>query len=118
MGCNDRAMEALVHGRTLADDIHNILSAMGQVRALAGRQAEARALLACLHDLAAKHYVHSPGFALIHMALGETEQALDWLEAGCANREMAMSSLKSHPVYDPLRGEPRFQQLLRKIWPV
>ena len=51
----------------------------------------------------------------MHLGLGENERALEWLEAGAERLQMSLSALKVHPVYDPLRHEPRFQALLRRL---
>ena len=115
-GCYDRALECLERARTLSGDVPNVVSAIGQVQAVAGRHGESREMLGVLHRLAGERTVHSTGFALIHMALGETEEALKWLETGCDRRELALCSLRVHPLYDSLRGEDRFQQVLRRIW--
>lgn len=111
-----RAVAALERARELGGEVPNILGALGQVHACAGCTDRSRSVLARLHELAAARPVYSGAFALIHMALGETGQALDWLERGCENRELPLSSLRVHPVYDPLRGEARFQAILRRIW--
>jgi serine/threonine-protein kinase len=52
---------------------------------------------------------------LIFLGLGERSKSLDWLERGCDLRESSMACLKVHPMYDPLRGEPRFQNLLHRL---
>jgi hypothetical protein len=51
--------------------------------------------------------------ARIHAAMGNTEQALSWLEQARAQRSNGMVTLKVDPAWDPLRAEPRFQELLR-----
>lgn len=117
LGEYDRAVEALERGLSLAGDIPNIISALGHVHALAGRAEEARQMLERLHRLGAIRHVHSAGFALIHMALGETGAALDWLEKGCESRELSLGSLRVHPIYDPLRDQPRYREIVRRIWP-
>ena len=108
-----RAM--LEKGRSLAGDVPNILAALGQVCALAGDTKTARGFLAQLTAMALEVYVPSTSFAIIHLGLGEIARALDWIEKGCAQRELAMAMLKVHPVYDPLRGEPRFQAVLQQM---
>ncbi|HXJ41394.1 MAG TPA: tetratricopeptide repeat protein, partial [Bryobacteraceae bacterium] len=115
-GHHARALECLNQARSLGGDFPNVISAIGQVHAAAGNVDEARAMLGVLHSMAGERFVHSSGFALIHMELGETDQALTWLEAGCDRRELALGSLRVHPVYDALRGEARFQQVLRRMW--
>jgi hypothetical protein len=50
----------------------------------------------------------------VHLALGEHDAALDWLERVEADRG-ALVFLKADPIYDALRGKPRFQGLLRRM---
>ena len=54
-------------------------------------------------------------FAVIHLGLGETMRALDWLEKGVEQRDLPMTSLNTHPLYEPLHGEPRFEAILRTM---
>ena len=105
----DDAIGMLLKGRLLSGDVPNILGALGQTYALAGRRAEARRLLDELDRLSQSRYVPATSFAMIHIGLGEQERALEWLEAGLQRHETALSSLRVHPAYDPLRGEPRFK---------
>ena len=66
-------------------------------------------------QLAKRRHVPATCFTLIHLGLGEKEPALDWLETGARGRETSLAGLKVHPAYDELRGESRFQALLRKL---
>jgi serine/threonine-protein kinase len=110
-----QALAMLEKGRSLGGDLSNILAALGQVSALSGDIHRARDLLGQLTTRAADSYVASTCFAILHLGLGETERALDWLEKGCEQRELPMIMTKVHPVYDPLRGEPRFQAILERM---
>jgi serine/threonine-protein kinase len=114
-GMYEEAITMLQKGRSLSGDIPNILGALGQTYALASRPAEARRLLDELTELSKRRHVPSSCFALILCGLGDKGRALDWLENGCRKRELPMVALKVHPAYDALRGEPRFQALLRTI---
>ena len=49
------------------------------------------------------------------MALGENDQALEWLETAYEDRPEGMVWLKPDPIFDPLRSDPRFQDLLRRM---
>lgn len=109
------ALEMLEKGCDLAGDVPNILGAMGQILALSGNPTAARGVLSRLTARSLEGYVPSTCFALVHLGLGETSRALDWLEKGCEQRELTMAMVKVHPVYDPLRGEPRFQALLARM---
>jgi len=115
MGKYEEAIAMLQKGRSLSGDVPNILGCLGQTYALAGRPSEARRMLAELAELSKRRHVASTCCALIHVGLGEKEQALAWLEKACDNRELSLSVLKIHPAYDDLRGEPRFQAILRQI---
>jgi TolB-like protein/Flp pilus assembly protein TadD len=114
-GMYEEAISMLQKGRSLSGDIPSILGALGQTYALANRPADARRLLEELAELAKRRHVSSTCFALIHLGLGEKEQALDWLETGARGRETPLAALRVHPAYDNLRGELRFQALLRKL---
>jgi serine/threonine-protein kinase len=111
----DEALEAFETARTLAGNVPNILSALGQTLALAGHAKEARKRLKELQALADKQWVPSVCFAILYLGLGEYHDALNWLEAATERREIAVTALKVHPMYDPLRAEPRFATLLTRI---
>jgi len=49
------------------------------------------------------------------LGLGDHPTALTYLEAATDAREMPVTALKVHPLYDPLRSEPRFERLLERI---
>jgi adenylate cyclase len=88
---------------------------LAYAQAVAGRHAEARRRLAELKRLAQTTYVSPGAIALIHIGLGENDEALDWLERGYATRDTWLHWLKVHPVFDPLRSEPRFKRLQEKV---
>ncbi len=114
-GQYDEAIENLLVARKLAPAVPSILGALGQALGLAGRRDEA---LGCIDDLAklgAGRYVPSTCFAIAHLGLGETGKALDWLERSYEQHEFPIGLIGTHPVYDPLRGNPRFQKILRQI---
>ena len=49
--------------------------------------------------------------------MGETEQALDWLERAYEERAYGVIHLRSFPMYDALRGNPRFERLVEAVTP-
>ena len=114
-GQYDQAIAMLQKGWSLSGDIPSILGALGQAYALAGRHADARRMLAELTELSRRRHVPATCAAIINIGLGDTERALELLEAACENRDTPLVTLKVHPVYDCLRSEPRFQALLRKV---
>jgi adenylate cyclase len=93
-----------------------VLAFLAHAEANIGRQNEARQILARLTEAAKTRYVPAYAFAVIHLALGEKDQALDWLEKNTRDHAAAYSLLiKVDPYLDPLRGEPRFETLVSAI---
>lgn len=114
-GNYEEAIRMFEKGRQLAGDVPSLLGALGQACALAGRKRDARLLLDRLTQLSALRYAPRTTFAIIHLGLGEIDQALRWLERSCDDHELPITGLKIHPVYDPLRSEPAFQALLQRV---
>ncbi|MGA3241693.1 MAG: winged helix-turn-helix domain-containing protein [Bryobacteraceae bacterium] len=55
------------------------------------------------------------GFVVAYIGLDRKDQAFLWLEKAYAQHSNAMTALKVDPIYDPLRGDPRFEQLLHRV---
>jgi hypothetical protein len=72
-------------------------------------------LLKRLHGIAAQAYVPPSSFAWIHIGLGETDAAFEWLDRAVDERDQLMMPIKSYAYLDPLRSDPRFAVLLRKM---
>lgn len=83
--------------------------------ALAGRRQEAREMLDQLKRLREKEYVSAVSIALANVGLGETDEAIKWLEKGYEERAFQMQFLKLDPRWDRLRDDPRFVDLTRRI---
>jgi TolB-like protein/Flp pilus assembly protein TadD len=115
MGKYDLALAALVRARELGGDVPSILGAMGEVLARTGRVDEARAFLHQLTEMSHTGWVPASCFAILHLGLGDYPAALTFLETATDRREFSVTALKVHPLYDPLRSEPRFQRLLERV---
>jgi hypothetical protein len=72
-------------------------------------------MLAKLGELRRTTYVSAYDFATIHAWLGEIAPALDWLERAYEERTHRMAFLRVDPRLDPLRGEPRFAELMGRM---
>ncbi len=88
---------------------------LGCALAKAGRRPEAEAILDDLRNPASQRSVSDAGVALILSALGETEQALDWMEQAFERRCFWLVYLNVDPCYDSLRKEARFRSLVRRM---
>jgi hypothetical protein len=76
---------------------------------------EARATLDRLAEASRTRHVSAYHVAAIHVALGDTTAALDWLERAFAERSPWIGYLAVDPRLTPLRSHPRFQSLVRKV---
>ncbi len=57
----------------------------------------------------------APLYATMYAAMGDTEESLNWLEKAIAARENIALSLEVDPAFDRLRGNPRFQEIVRRV---
>jgi len=88
---------------------------LAQLCAVSGETEEARRLLQDVkRDKLVTDQIYR-GLALVHVALGETDLAFKYLEESYERREEAILSLKVDAKMDPLRADPRFTALLKKI---
>jgi TolB-like protein/DNA-binding winged helix-turn-helix (wHTH) protein len=92
-----------------------ILWDFGYASAVSGRHEQARQIITELQELAQHMYVKPLVFAWIAIGLGELESAFSWLEQAYAEHDPYFTLLDADPVYDPLRTDPRFVALLKKI---
>jgi TolB-like protein/Tfp pilus assembly protein PilF/tRNA A-37 threonylcarbamoyl transferase component Bud32 len=86
----------------------------GNAYARAGQKAEAEKNLRKLIELS-KQNVGTYEVALVYAGLSEKDLAFEWLEKACKVRDKGMLFLKVDPTLDPLRSDPRFQDLLRRM---
>jgi TolB-like protein/DNA-binding winged helix-turn-helix (wHTH) protein/Flp pilus assembly protein TadD len=91
------------------------LAALGHGYALAGNRPEAEKVLQTLSDRGKKSYVSPFDLAVIHAGLGEKDEAFTLLEKSIAERSTFLVYTKWEPRLDPLRSDPRFTQILRRI---
>jgi len=115
MGEYELSIKALERARELGGELPSTLGALGGVLACAGRRADALGVLQELEAMAQTRWVPASCFAILHLGLGDHSAALSYLEAATAARELAVTALRVHPLYDPLHGEPRFERLLERI---
>jgi len=100
----------------LSDD-PSVLALLGQAYARAGQREEAQRILARLTEEAKSRYVHAYSFALMFLALGDKERAIDEMERAYRERaSLDVYWVKVDPMLDDLRGNPRFEALVQKVF--
>ena len=92
---------------------------LGESLAAAGRVNEAHHILEQLHEISKCRYVSAHSIALIHANLRETDEAFTWLHKAYRERSAVLAWAKVDPRLDPVRNDPRFDDLLRlmALWP-
>lgn len=81
----------------------------------AGRRNDALKLLSELKRRRSQGYIPAGAFVNAYLGLGDNEQAFYWLEQAYKEQSNILQFLKCHPYFDPIRSDPRFTELLRKV---
>jgi len=114
----DRHGEAIAILEELTERSHRAppaLAVLGYACGRAGQLERARAIRDELLDTAAERYVPAYYIAGVAMAAGDVDQAFEWLFRAVEEPSSLVASLKVEPAVDPLRGDPRFDELIRKL---
>jgi len=88
---------------------------LGYVYGATGNQAKAQVILNGLIETSKEGYVPSIAFANIYIGLGDNDNAISWLEKAYEERSNFLIYLNTNPIYDPLRLDPRFVELVKKM---
>jgi serine/threonine-protein kinase len=114
-GAIDNGMRGIRNSLAVDGVDPNLSPDLAFIDAMLGNRDETRQVLTRLLALARKYPV-SPGMiALVYIALDERKQALDWLEKAYQQHSSMMTWLKTDARFDGIRGEPRFQELMRRV---
>ncbi len=97
------------------DDNPETLACLGYCHATSGQHARAKEHLDALTELAGHRYVAPVNLALVYIGLGDKEQAFTWLEKARDDHSQWLSEIRVDPAFDPLRSDPRFADLLRRM---
>jgi len=90
-------------------------AALGYAYAVSGGRDEAMKILAELQKRAERSYVSASEIATIYAGLGERDRAIAWLEKAAEERAFHLVYLNVRPEFAPLRSDPRFADLLRRV---
>jgi TolB-like protein/Tfp pilus assembly protein PilF len=100
------------------DDDPQILALLGRAYADTGKREQALEILQKLKEKGQQHYVRKYLYTVVYTGLGDKATAIDYLEKANEDGDTPDTTwLKVDPIFDPLRNEPRFQQLIAKMFP-
>jgi eukaryotic-like serine/threonine-protein kinase len=93
----------------------NALASLGHIYGLIGRKKEAREILSEVSTHAGQENISEYQLAVVQIGLGETEAAMESLQRAYREHSTLLNYVKMDPRFDPLRGNPQFQDLLRRM---
>jgi TolB-like protein/DNA-binding winged helix-turn-helix (wHTH) protein/Flp pilus assembly protein TadD len=96
-------------------DDTDIMLDLGFAYAAVGKREEARRILAKLRSLQKRGLVPAGSIAILYGALGELNEAFAWLEKAYEERDPQLTYLKVGRRFEPLRQDPRFRELVRRV---
>jgi TolB-like protein/DNA-binding winged helix-turn-helix (wHTH) protein/thioredoxin-like negative regulator of GroEL len=106
---------AEVHAIKDWENLPFTLGQLGQIYAVQGRRQQALEIVEKLRLLSAHQFTDASYVARIYAALGEKDLAFQWLQKACDKHSAAVLAIGTDPAYDPLRSDPRFEELKRRI---
>jgi TolB-like protein/Tfp pilus assembly protein PilF len=113
-GMHDKAIESLQTAAKL-DDSPLIRGVLAQALARAGRKAEAQRVIDDLIELSKSKFVSQSTIAIAYAGLGEKDKAFEWLDKSYESHDEAILWLKNHPMFEPLREDPRYKPMLKRL---
>jgi tetratricopeptide (TPR) repeat protein len=98
----------------LSDDRRH-LEYLATALALAGRTEEARAALREFEELSKSKFIQEAEFGMIHLALGNHDEAYEFFERSFQRRENKLVFLRATRYFDAVEVEPRLRELLDQV---
>jgi len=96
-------------------DVSMPIAALAHAYAITGKKKEAQDLLNQLIEQSKERFVSAYDIAAIHVGLGNTNQAFEWLDKAYEERSGFLPYIKCDRRFNPLHSDPRYQDLLRRI---
>jgi tetratricopeptide (TPR) repeat protein len=102
-------------GVRLSENGPRFVALAGYAYAKSGQTQEAQKVLTKLEATSRNEYVAPTHFALVYAGLGQKDKMFEWLEKAYQDRDVILTQALSDPVLAPLRGDPRFVDLIRRV---
>lgn len=93
-------------------------ASLGFAYGMAGKQAEARAILAQLETLSQRRYVTPLYLAIVYAGLKDGDKAIEYLNKAHEARHPGLVLIRIEPMFDGLRGDERFKELTKRFEPI
>ena len=112
---NAEALAEIQQSRALSGGSAEEIAYLGYAYGVTGKRAEAQKILEELQEQSKRRYISPYLMALLYIGLSNKDQAFVWLEKSYEERCNNLMFLKVEPILDPLRSDPRFTELLRRM---
>ena len=114
-GVYPEALQEFEKFRTLSQDSAPSVALTGYAHAMLGERSHALKLLSQLSAASKQRYTPAFYFALVYAGLGDKDQAFTWLDKAYEERSTRLAYLKQEAFWDPLRSDPRFSRLVKRV---
>ncbi|HEY1576977.1 MAG TPA: tetratricopeptide repeat protein [Terracidiphilus sp.] len=114
-GQSEKAIPVLEKAVSVSDHSPGVIGVLVRAYAHSGRRTDALRLLAELKTRRQAGYVPAAAFVNAYLGLGDYDQAFVWLEQAYKEQSNILQFVKVHPYFDPIRGDPRFTELVRRV---
>ncbi len=115
VGDAEKALDWYRRGQALPTSVRSYDALLVRALAALGRREEGEAILTRLEDESRQHYVRAEVVAMGYAALPDFDRAFGWLERAFQDRSGGLIYLHLDPGYTPLREDPRFAELVKRI---
>jgi tetratricopeptide (TPR) repeat protein len=111
----EEAIPVLEKALSVTERSPGVISALVWAYARDGRRADALRLLEELKKRAQTGYVPAAAMVNAYLGLGDKDEAFVWFERACQEKSNLLKFIKVFPPFDPVRSDPRFQELVRRV---
>ncbi len=111
----EEAIPVLEKAASLSDRSPGIICTLVWAYARAGRRSDALRLVEELKKRRQAGYVPTAAFVNAYLGLGDNDEAFTWFERASQEQSIVLKYIKVFPPFDPVRSDPRFQELIRRV---
>ena len=111
----EEAIPVLEKALSVSERSPGVMGVLIRAYAHSGRRSDALRVLEELKKRSQTGYVPAGAFVNAYLGLGDNEQAFAWMERAYQEQSNILQFLKVHPFFDPLRSDPRFANLVRRV---
>jgi tetratricopeptide (TPR) repeat protein len=115
LGRFDEARREYEEGRQLSGGVAGPSFGLAHLEASSGNETAARSILRELIEARSHRVISAWGIAALHASLRDVDEAFRWLDIAVAEHATGLVFLRVHPRLDPIRQDPRYQTLLRRV---